>query len=291
MSNLSSVLDLLQQSSLSDSQLQQALALLAPFPPFNCLSPAQQLSLVPFVRPHDYTEGQTVACDFDHWAVAIVAKGHITAISGTMHLLEKQRTVRRRSKSHVSLLLNAKKAGDTILSPGDDLITQLSTTKTAVCLDSVGILVILKRDYTTILAHQECKYSTEKVNFLLSVPAFAMWTQTSLARYLDLFEPRGYVKGDVVYREGEQAVKVYIVREGEFKFVKRLEQGVGKRKSMSLQSSPIKIRAPEVQLLLKSSREIFGDMEVLEDIPHVHTCVCVSPSAQVYVVSKYVLPT
>jgi len=287
MSSLSPVFDLLSQSAPTPPQLQQALSLLSPYPPFNSLSPALQLSLVPFVRPQEYTEGQTIACDWEHWMVALVAKGHVAVLPGNLHVLDKQKSMRRRSKSHTSISGN-KPGNEAIVGPGEDLLPLLSPIKTAYCMDSVGILVLLKRDFTSILTHRENKSSLEKTNFLLSVPAFSMWTQASLFRYLDLFQPRTYVKGDVVYREGSQAVEVYIVREGEFKFVKRLEQGVRRKRAISLQNSPIRLRKPEVQLLLKSSREVLGDMEVLDDLPRAHTCVCVSPTAQVYVISKSV---
>lgn len=290
MTSLSPVLDLLSESSPSLSQLQQALSLLCPYPPFNSLSPALQLSLVSFVRTQVYAVGETVACDWDHWMVAIVAKGRVAVLAESLPGPEKQKIMRKRSKSHTFSSGN-KAERETVIGPGEDLVLQLTPTKTAYCLDPVGLLVLLKRDFTSIFTQRESKSSLEKANFLLSVPAFAMWTQASILRYLDLFQPRNYVKGEVVYREGSAATEVYIVREGEFKFGKRLEQGVGRKKAISLQNSPVRLRKPEVQLLLKSSREVFGDMEVLEDLPRAHTCVCASPSAQVYSISKSVLTT
>ena len=82
-------------------------------------------------------------------------------------------------------------------------------------------------------------------------------------------------------------MEAFIVKEGEFKFVKRFDLMSGNRKkSVSLQNSPVKTR--EMQLVLKSNREVFGDVEVLEDLPRAYTCICVSTNAQVYCVDKAV---
>lgn len=54
--------------------------------------------------------------------------------------------------------------------------------------------------------------------------------------------------------------------------------------------SPVCSVKPQLQLSLVSRREVFGDYEVLEDRAREATCVCVSQTAQVYVVSKSVGP-
>lgn len=60
------------------------------------------------------------------------------------------------------------------------------------------------------------------------------------------------------------------------------------RRYLSMPVSPVSSCKSQLQLSLLSSREVFGDYEVLEDRTREATCVCASQTAQVYVVSKSV---
>ena len=69
------------------------------------------------------------------------------------------------------------------------------------------------------------------------------------------------------------------------------ERGTTHRRFVSLPLASTPQPTSQLQLHSLSSREVFGDYELLEDCLRVSTCTCTSPLAQVYVVSKSVLLT
>jgi CRP-like cAMP-binding protein len=168
---------------------------------------------------------------------------------------------------------------------------------TITCKEPTTLAVLEKSDFDYILKDYQAKLLNDKINFLRSVPAFATWTISAMSKCSYYFYERTYYKGDVVYREGEAAGEVYVIREGEFKvgfrqFTKTANwQKKGHKRYPSMPVSPTSSLNPQLQLSLLSSREVFGDYEVLEDRAREATCTCVSQTAHAYVVSKSVSPT
>ena len=165
---------------------------------------------------------------------------------------------------------------------------------TITCKEKTTVAVLEKTEFDTILKEYQEQLLNNKITFLLSVPAFSNWNLTTMSKASYYFFERTYWKGDVVYREGDCANEVFVVKEGEFK-VKRtqftktvvLDPELKSSYFQSLQITPMRTR-PQIQLILKSTKEVFGDAEVLEDRPRDSTCVCVSKTGQVYATSKVV---
>lgn len=162
---------------------------------------------------------------------------------------------------------------------------------TITCKEPTTLAVLSKADFDTILRENQAKLLNDKINFLMSVPAFSQWSQAMMSKASYYFNEKSYVKGEVVYREGDPALDIYVVVEGEFmvsstQFTKAvLEAGeTGEQCSVS---TP---HLPQVQLFIKARKEMFGDLEVLEDVPREATCHCASKRAHVLVASKTVRP-
>lgn len=162
---------------------------------------------------------------------------------------------------------------------------------TITCKEPTTLAVLSKADFDTILRENQAKLLNEKINFLMSVPAFAQWSQAMMSKGSYYFNERSYVKGEVVYREGDPALEIYVVVEGEFmvnsrQFTKAARENGDTEEPFPVSSS----RLPQVQLLIKARKEMFGDLEVLEDVPRETTCQCASKRAHVLVASKTVRP-
>lgn len=71
-------------------------------------------------------------------------------------------------------------------------------------------------NYDRILKVIEEKTLSELLSFLRSLPLFNDWTNTALTKLKYFFVPRTYVRGSIVYNEGEPSGKVYIIRSGDF---------------------------------------------------------------------------
>lgn len=88
---------------------------------------------------------------------------------------------------------------------------------TITCKEPTTIAVLEKSDFDLILKDYQAKLLNDKINFLRSVPAFATWTISAMSKCSYYFYERTYYKGDLVYREGDTASEVFVIREGEFK--------------------------------------------------------------------------
>lgn len=158
------------------------------------------------------------------------------------------------------------------------------------CLEDSHFAVIEKSDFKRILFKMIQDKRMELVNFLNSLPMFKSWTKGSLTKLSYFFKEKQFVRNQVVYKEGEPAEEVYVVKEGEFKFNKKIQvQPIQKFKTRSKLSSITKqnpVHLNDVCILGKG--EIFGEDEVIEDKKRNFSCVCHSISAALFVISKAV---
>jgi len=60
------------------------------------------------------------------------------------------------------------------------------------------------------------------VNFVKNIPLFSKLTRTFLSRLSYYFKPFNCTKDSFLYREGDVAEKVFIIKEGEFIVTKKL---------------------------------------------------------------------
>lgn len=100
------------------------------------------------------------------------------------------------------------------------------------------------------------------------------------------FEEKTYYRKHIIYREGDISNEVYIIREGEFQFVKKIplfEQTKKPTRKILLPKRPHQHKA-EVAILSKG--EIFGDEEIINDSLRSNTCMCYSLTSSVLLISK-----
>ena len=185
-----------------------------------------------------------------------------------------------------------------VYSPGDAL-SELSLDENAKsellveCEEESVLMNLLISDYAAAMREYDEKRVKEHVKLLREVPAFAKWTRKSLGWLIKSMQERRYLRGEVVYKEGDKAENVYIICNGEFRFCKHV--GVGKREEREVEvlpsirrlrhHSPVKPHS-EVTILTKSARQLFGYMEIMEDCDRRFTCICLSRTAIVLELAK-----
>ena len=88
---------------------------------------------------------------------------------------------------------------------------------TVTCKQHTTLAVLEKSDFDSILKDYQAKLLNDKISFLRSVPAFASWSFSAMSKCSYYFYERTYYKGDVVYREEDVPMEMYVIKEGEFK--------------------------------------------------------------------------
>lgn len=90
------------------------------------------------------------------------------------------------------------------------------------CLTETHFAVLSKKDFNKVLGVIEKKKYNEKVQFLRSLPYFSQLTKTSLGKLTYQFTDVPTIRNQVLYREGDSAEYVYIVKSGQYEVKKTL---------------------------------------------------------------------
>lgn len=86
---------------------------------------------------------------------------------------------------------------------------------------------------------------------------FKDWTKNALIKASMFFTENSYVRGQVIYTEGESANELFISLQGEFKFYK---------------SHHVEGKANSLEVAFIGGDEVFGEIELCKDIPRISTC-------------------
>jgi len=92
------------------------------------------------------------------------------------------------------------------------------------CVEDCHFAVMSKDDYEKVLQKIEMKKIQKNIEFMHQLPFFKVWTKTSLSKLQYSFEQRAFIRNQVVFREGEEAAFVYIIRSGDFEVTKRFKK-------------------------------------------------------------------
>lgn len=105
------------------------------------------------------------------------------------------------------------------------------------------------------------------------------------------FSQKTFKRKQMIYKEGDSAENVYIIRKGEIELCRDIEVTRKNLIKIDAHGRPmprIKSRKKKIyaNLAIRAEGEIVGDEEVLLDIPRLTSCICYSEFAVVYVISK-----
>jgi len=146
--------------------------------------------------------------------------------------------------------------------------------ETALCLSDVHLAVISVKDFERVLKKQEARQVSHRMRFFQSLPFLQHWSREQLMRLLPHCEEVKPLRGQVMYRHGDAAEWVYVVKQGEFEVLVRVEaapQGRGPRRVRRSQLAGVAILGVG---------QVMGE----EDAGRLHatTVVCKSSMSEVY---------
>lgn len=170
------------------------------------------------------------------------------------------------------------------------------------CITPTTLLSLSREDFTKLLGNLEEKRLNEKVAFLSHVQCFKNLSKGAMFKLSYYFTLRSIKRGEVVYREGDEAEKVYVILSGEFQFSKKSTRSV---RSQSVQrlaidrierlyhrmKDRISVHKPaELAVMIKGPKEMFGEDEVVNRLGRSCSCIC-TKNATVYVIDRHVMTT
>lgn len=175
-----------------------------------------------------------------------------------------------------------------VLHPGDSFgeLALLSNKPRSACIltrENSSFGVLERHDYLRILGKLHDARLSQKVDFLHQLPVFSSWTKTSLQKLSYYFKDRTYQWKQTLFRTGEQAEEVYIVKSGEFQLFKGVKVAVPRRFQLMKEAETVQHTA---ELTIVGVGEMLGAEELMRNSPFEFTCTCNSLEGEVYFMPK-----
>eukprot|EP00347_Sterkiella_histriomuscorum_P008621 403344394 len=157
------------------------------------------------------------------------------------------------------------------------------------CLTETHFAVLSKKDFNKVLGVIEKKKYNEKVQFLRSLPFFSQLTKTSLGKLTYQFTDISTIRNQVLYKEGDSADYVYIVKGGQFEVIKTLHLAEDKsQQTKQIFANPMRankvgqsqslnhtrrVQKSQIHLLKLEKGNIIGDEDLIDHNPLYTTTV------------------
>lgn len=159
------------------------------------------------------------------------------------------------------------------------------------CTEPTLLGVLKKNDYNIIAKVQE-KHINEKIEFLRSIELFKNWTRVAVYKLSYFFRSIILRKGNVVYREGDIPLEIFLIKEGEFIFTQNYNINAGYKKATAefgglkkhIQESIM--RKKMMKVVIKQKGDIFGYDEIYTNKSvREFSCTCNSPNGEILAIT------
>lgn len=160
---------------------------------------------------------------------------------------------------------------------------------TVVCLENTHFGILQKADYETIyfeLQHQKLK---NLIKFFKS-SLDEQLSNDAITKYAYLFEKKKLAFEDVVYKEGDKADRVFLIKKGEISLNKAcfLQKNQGNHTANSHWKEKVLRKSRGIAVGLLRKGDYFGEDEVLSAETRRFTAFCASSKATVFFIEKTV---
>lgn len=145
---------------------------------------------------------------------------------------------------------------------------------TAICHDNTYLMVLYKEDYNRLLGHSFAQKLEEKIDFLHSLKVFDEWSKRSIEKLTFFFKQRHYKKKDQIYAKDDYPDGAYIIIKGEIELTTIAKTSNNKNLPRAL------------KVALITTKDIFGDEEILLNIPRKYFAHVKSDSAEIFWISR-----
>lgn len=152
------------------------------------------------------------------------------------------------------------------------------------CKAPSHFMYLEKSDYNRLISRMVTDRRTALVEFIKSLPPFEHLTRGKLTKLSYIFKEKVITKSQTLYSEQDPSDSFFIIKEGDFEFFRTIPIKV--RKSSSALQKEVLFKKKKVANLGKG--ELFGELEMIENIPRKDSCKCTSSKALIYEVTKSV---
>ncbi|CAG9334175.1 unnamed protein product [Blepharisma stoltei] len=155
------------------------------------------------------------------------------------------------------------------------------------CKEPSHFAVLDKPNYQRILSKLMNDKKQDIVNYLQNLPIFQKWTKGSLTKLSFFFEEKYFYRKHIMYKEGDEAKEVYLIKEGEFQFIKKIpiDHDFSNQKKLTKVLVPKKSISHRAEVAILGKGEFFGEEEVINETKRTTTCICYSQQAIVLAIS------
>ena len=87
---------------------------------------------------------------------------------------------------------------------------------TVKCIERCHFIVLSKTEYNHALKEIDRRKTNDLINFIKMLPLFKKLSRSKLINYTYNLKSQDCIREGYIYREGDPANNVYIIREGEF---------------------------------------------------------------------------
>ena len=158
------------------------------------------------------------------------------------------------------------------------LETSRPRSASAICKEDSHFLVLMKKDYSNLMQKLVTDKKNEMIYFLQSLPAFQKLNKLAISKLTYNIREINFVKGQIVFDEGEPAKEIYIIHDGECK----LSKGIVKP---STSSGIRKVNCRRMHTAKRIGKgSMIGEDDVFNKNPHSYACVCSSDYLSLYVI-------
>ena len=224
---------------------------------FQSLSPEVHTACCKVMRLKQFAPGQIVFHKGD------AGDSFCVILSGSVHvLIPSPSAVSLDSIRPVATLFAGQSFGELALLHNKE---RAATIQTA---EFTSLAVLEKSDFARILHRIEETKLRNKFIFISSLKVFSGWPESQMWKLVYFFQESLYTKGQIVYKQGDLADKVYVSLSGEFEYRQEIE-GI-----------------KQAVLAVIGSKELFGEREVVAGTGRENSCICASQLGKVYFILK-----
>lgn len=153
------------------------------------------------------------------------------------------------------------------------------------CREDCEFAILDKQHFNEILKEKEQKKLYENVDFLFNMRVFHGLSFAALKSLFYHTNEMKIIRKQIIYRKGDDANSIYIIREGEFLLSIDVEIPIEEKCNEKLRLRKDKI-VKTLELSILSPGQIFGEEEIMEKTKRNTTIACVSHSAVIYALAK-----
>lgn len=158
---------------------------------------------------------------------------------------------------------------------------------TILCLENTHFGILLKSDYESIYFDLQNQKLKNMINFFKS-SLDVKFTNDLVTKYAYLFEKKKISYGEIIYKQGDLATTVFLIKKGEISLHKSTPISQDTHKEIQHFNSKIHQKSHNIAVGLLRKGDYFGEEEVLSGERRKFTTICVSSKATIFHITKQV---